>query len=85
MATLFQDDKGNTSSGRFAFIFSTIFFHIVFAVVAVFLYLNKNLGSNLGGLSILYSTGMGVILTFKVQAKKTENKNEKSNNTTTNS
>lgn len=81
MAKLFQDDKGNTSTGRVAFIFSTIFFHFAFALI-IFL-LKEKLSENVVNLGALYSMCMATILTFKVQAKKGETKNDTTTKTTT--
>lgn len=86
----FQDNRGNNSSKRLGFIIGIICFNAFMFMLIRFLYLLNELNSGtiiaLGG---FYSTGIGVLATYIVQANKTENKtenkNEKSNNTTTNS
>lgn len=75
MANLFQDDKGNKSIGRVVFFLSAAAFHAAFLLI---IYLLKDkLGENVVNLGIMYSACMATILTFKVQSKKGENKDEK--------
>lgn len=85
MAGFFQDDKGNFSSRRLGFLIGVVCHHLATLGIIFLLYKLKALdGATITATGAYYTGGMTVLATYIVQSRKGENKNEKSNNTTTN-